>query len=199
MLGLLAGIWAKDKFDQARSLFRIFSSCRSLFSRVSSIRFTLCPAFWQSLSHFNPFFYMIKWVSLRLFRAVGYRPGLEPKRHCGVLRGVERIGALGPSARIQAAPLRRTAWPSTSGAVVVTPEYIESALSAPGPRLRARRGRRRRPALSGGDRERRAFARASQGQAAPARVWRAGRQDARGDPRAVDADAYAGAVVPAAA
>lgn len=56
-LGLIAGLWA-EKFDQLAA-FQNFvimpmTFLSGVFYSISSL-----PAFWQSASHFNPFFYMI--------------------------------------------------------------------------------------------------------------------------------------------
>lgn len=56
-LGLLAGIWA-EKFDQL-ALFQNFlvgplTFLAGVFYSIHSL-----PPFWQAVSHFNPFFYMI--------------------------------------------------------------------------------------------------------------------------------------------
>ncbi len=56
-LGLLAGLWA-DKFDQMAA-FQSFiimpmTFLSGVFYSVNSL-----PPFWQKVSHFNPFFYMI--------------------------------------------------------------------------------------------------------------------------------------------
>jgi ABC-2 type transport system permease protein len=56
-LGLIAGIWA-EKFDQLAAFQNFIIVPLTFLSGVFySIR-TL-PPFWQNLSHFNPFFYMI--------------------------------------------------------------------------------------------------------------------------------------------
>jgi ABC-2 type transport system permease protein len=71
-LGLLAGIWA-EKFDQIAAfqnfvilpltfLSGVFYSIRSL------------PAFWQSVSHLNPFFYMIDGFRYGFFGASDTSP-----------------------------------------------------------------------------------------------------------------------------
>jgi ABC-2 type transport system permease protein len=56
-LGLLAGIWA-DKFDQLAAfqnfLIMPLTFLAGVFYSIHSL-----PPFWQALSHFNPFFYMI--------------------------------------------------------------------------------------------------------------------------------------------
>lgn len=56
-LGLLAGIWA-DKFDQLAA-FQNFVILPLTF--LSGVFYSIhsLPPFWQRLSHFNPFFYMI--------------------------------------------------------------------------------------------------------------------------------------------
>jgi ABC-2 type transport system permease protein len=56
-LGVIAGIWA-DKFDQLASfqsfLIMPLTFLSGVFYSIHSL-----PAFWQSVSHLNPFFYMI--------------------------------------------------------------------------------------------------------------------------------------------
>jgi ABC-2 type transport system permease protein len=56
-LGLLAGIWA-EKFDQIAA-FQNFAILPLTF--LSGVFYSIrsLPAFWQSVSHLNPFFYMI--------------------------------------------------------------------------------------------------------------------------------------------
>ncbi len=57
VLGLLAGLWA-DKFDQMAA-FQNFVIVPMTF--LSGVFYSIhsLPDFWQTLSHFNPFFYMI--------------------------------------------------------------------------------------------------------------------------------------------
>ena len=57
ILGLIAGIWS-DKFDQLAA-FQNFVIVPLTF--LSGVFYSIhsLPPFWQSLSHFNPFFYMI--------------------------------------------------------------------------------------------------------------------------------------------
>ena len=56
-LGVIAGIWA-DKFDQLAAfqnfLIMPFTMLSGVFYSIHSL-----PAFWQGVSHFNPFFFMI--------------------------------------------------------------------------------------------------------------------------------------------
>jgi ABC-2 type transport system permease protein len=56
-LGLVAGIWA-DKFDQVAAFQNFLIMPLTFLSGVFYSIHTL-PPFWQALSHFNPFFYMI--------------------------------------------------------------------------------------------------------------------------------------------
>lgn len=55
--GIIAGIWA-DKFDQMAAFQNFIIMPLSFLSGVFYSIHTL-PPFWQTLSHFNPFFYMI--------------------------------------------------------------------------------------------------------------------------------------------
>jgi ABC-2 type transport system permease protein len=56
-LGLIAGIWA-EKFDQLAA-FQNFIVVPATF--LSGVFYSIhsLPPFWQAVSHFNPFFYMI--------------------------------------------------------------------------------------------------------------------------------------------
>lgn len=56
-LGLLAGLWA-DKFDQIAAFQNFIIMPLTFLSGVFYSIHSL-PGFWQTLSHFNPFFYMI--------------------------------------------------------------------------------------------------------------------------------------------
>jgi ABC-2 type transport system permease protein len=56
-LGLIAGIWA-DKFDQIAAFQNFLIMPLTFLSGVFYSIHSL-PPFWQALSHFNPFFYMI--------------------------------------------------------------------------------------------------------------------------------------------
>jgi len=57
ILGLIAGIWA-DKFDQIAAFQNFIIMPLTFLSGVFYSIHSL-PAFWQALSHLNPFFYMI--------------------------------------------------------------------------------------------------------------------------------------------
>ena len=56
-LGVIAGIWA-DKFDQLAA-FQNFLIMPATFLAGVFYSIHSLPAFWQAVSHFNPFFYMI--------------------------------------------------------------------------------------------------------------------------------------------
>lgn len=56
-LGLIAGLWA-DKFDQLAAFQNFLIMPMTFLSGVFYSLHTL-PPFWQQISHFNPFFYMI--------------------------------------------------------------------------------------------------------------------------------------------
>jgi len=56
-LGIIAGLWA-DKFDQLAGFQNFIVVPLSFLSGVFYSLHSL-PGFWQQLSHFNPFFYMI--------------------------------------------------------------------------------------------------------------------------------------------
>lgn len=56
-LGLLAGLWA-EKFDQMAA-FQSFIIMPMTFLSGVFYSINSLPSFWQKISHFNPFFYMI--------------------------------------------------------------------------------------------------------------------------------------------
>ena len=56
-LGLIAGIWA-EKFDQIAA-FQNFIIMPATFLSGVFYSINSLPPFWQKVSHFNPFFYMI--------------------------------------------------------------------------------------------------------------------------------------------
>ncbi len=56
-LGIIAGLWA-DKFDQLAAFQNFIIMPLTFLSGVFYSIHSL-PSFWQTLSHFNPFFYMI--------------------------------------------------------------------------------------------------------------------------------------------
>ena len=71
-LGLLAGIWA-EKFDQIAA-FQNFVILPLTF--LSGVFYSIhsLPAFWQGLSHLNPFFYLIDGFRYGFFGASDFPP-----------------------------------------------------------------------------------------------------------------------------
>jgi len=74
-LGLIAGIWS-EKFDHL-ALFQNFIIMPLTF--LSGVFYSIhsLPAFWQSLSHFNPFFYMIDGFRFGFFGLSDVSPWLS--------------------------------------------------------------------------------------------------------------------------
>jgi ABC-2 type transport system permease protein len=75
VLGLLAGIWA-DKFDQLAAFQNFLIMPLTFLSGVFYSIHTL-PPFWQTLSHFNPFFYMIDGFRYGFFGLSDVEPALS--------------------------------------------------------------------------------------------------------------------------
>jgi ABC-2 type transport system permease protein len=72
-LGLIAGIWA-DKFDQLSAFQNFIIMPLTFLSGVFYSIHTL-PPFWQGLSRFNPFFYMIDGFRYGFFGLSDVPPG----------------------------------------------------------------------------------------------------------------------------
>lgn len=74
-LGLIAGIWA-EKFDQVAA-FQSFLIVPLTF--LSGVFYSIhsLPAFWQQLSKFNPFFYMIDGFRYGFFGASDINPAIS--------------------------------------------------------------------------------------------------------------------------
>ena len=74
-LGIIAGIWA-DKFDQLAA-FQNFVIIPLTF--LSGVFYSIhsLPPFWQQVSHFNPFFYMIDGFRYGFFGASDVAPGVS--------------------------------------------------------------------------------------------------------------------------
>lgn len=74
-LGIIAGIWA-DKFDQLAGFQNFvilpFSFLSGVFYSIHSL-----PSFWQDLSHFNPFFYMIDGFRYGFFGVSDVAPAMS--------------------------------------------------------------------------------------------------------------------------
>lgn len=74
-LGLLAGLWA-DKFDQM-AMFQNFIVMPMTFLAGVFYSIHSLPGIWQTLSHFNPFFYMIDGFRYGFFGASDVSPWLS--------------------------------------------------------------------------------------------------------------------------
>ena len=74
-MGLIAGIWA-EKFDQLAA-FQNFLIMPATF--LSGVFYSVqsLPAFWQTVSHFNPFFYMIDGFRYGFFGQSDVNPWLS--------------------------------------------------------------------------------------------------------------------------
>jgi ABC-2 type transport system permease protein len=72
-MGLIAGVWA-EKFDQLAAFQNFvilpFTFLSGVFYSIHSL-----PPFWQTVSHFNPFFYMIDGFRYGFFGASDVAPG----------------------------------------------------------------------------------------------------------------------------
>ena len=75
--GVIAGIWA-DKFDQLAAFQNFIIMPLTFLSGVFYSIHSL-PPFWQALSHFNPFFYMIDGFRYGFFGAVRRRAAAQPR------------------------------------------------------------------------------------------------------------------------
>ncbi len=74
-LGLIAGLWA-EKFDQLAAFQNFVVMPMTFLSGVFYSIHSL-PAFWQKVSHLNPFFYMIDGFRFGFFGASDVSPGLS--------------------------------------------------------------------------------------------------------------------------
>jgi ABC-2 type transport system permease protein len=74
-LGLIAGLWA-DKFDQLAAFQNFFIMPMTFLAGVFYSVHSL-PAFWQGISHLNPFFYMIDGFRRGFFGASDASPWLS--------------------------------------------------------------------------------------------------------------------------
>ena len=75
VLGLLAGLWA-DKFDQM-AVFQNFIVMPMTFLAGVFYSIHSLPGFWQTISHFNPFFYMIDGLRYGFFGVSDVSPWLS--------------------------------------------------------------------------------------------------------------------------
>ena len=74
-MGLLAGLWA-DKFDQM-AMFQNFIVMPMTFLAGVFYSIHSLPGVWQTLSHFNPFFYMIDGMRYGVFGVSDVSPWLS--------------------------------------------------------------------------------------------------------------------------
>lgn len=74
-MGLIAGLWA-EKFDQLAAFQNFLIMPMTFLSGVFYSLHTL-PAFWQGISHFNPFFYMIDGFRYGFFGVSDVSPWLS--------------------------------------------------------------------------------------------------------------------------
>mgnify|MGYP000269935581 CR=1 FL=1 len=81
-LGLIAGLWA-EKFDQMAAFQNFIIMPMTFLSGVFYSIHSL-PAFWQQLSHLNPFFYMID----------GFRYGFIGTADGSLLAGIVVMSAI---------------------------------------------------------------------------------------------------------
>ena len=82
-LGIIAGIWA-EKFDQLAGFNNFIIMPLSFLSGVFYSIHSL-PATWQTLSHLNPFFYMIDGFRYGFFGVSDISPALSLVISCGFL------------------------------------------------------------------------------------------------------------------
>ena len=74
-LGLIAGLWA-EKFDQMAAFQNFIIMPMTFLSGVFYSIHSL-PAFWQGVSHLNPFFYMIDGFRFGFFGVSDVSPWLS--------------------------------------------------------------------------------------------------------------------------
>ena len=89
VLGLLAGLWA-DKFDQM-AVFQNFLVMPMTFLAGVFYSIHSLPSVWQTLSHFNPFFYMIDGLRYGFFGISDVSPWLSLAVACGSLLAVSAL------------------------------------------------------------------------------------------------------------
>ena len=88
-LGLIAGLWA-EKFDQMAAFQNFIIMPMTFLSGVFYSIHSL-PAFWQQLSHFNPFFYMIDGFRYGFFGQSDVSPWMSLSVVAMALLGVSGI------------------------------------------------------------------------------------------------------------
>ena len=164
----------------ARGVPELRHPAAHLARRACSTRSIRCRPSGASCRTLNPFFYMIDGFRYGFFGVADVSPWRQPRAGRGEL--FRRIGGC-------CVPYAAQIGLQTENLTMVTPESVKSGHRGR-PRLRAPRSDRRRPALPGGGRLG-AVRRQEPRAAPPAGLRGARRPHARGDPRAVDADADA--------
>jgi ABC-2 type transport system permease protein len=74
-MGLIAGIWS-EKFDQV-AMFQNFLIMPATFLAGVFYSVHALPSFWQTVSHFNPFFYMVDGFRYGFFGQSDVAPGIS--------------------------------------------------------------------------------------------------------------------------
>jgi ABC-2 type transport system permease protein len=74
-MGLIAGIWS-EKFDQV-AMFQNFLIMPATFLAGVFYSVHSLPPFWQAVSHFNPFFYMVDGFRYGFFGQSDVAPALS--------------------------------------------------------------------------------------------------------------------------
>ena len=132
-LGLIAGLWA-EKFDQM-AVFQNFLIMPMTF--LSGVFYSIdsLPPFWQTVSHLNPFFYMIDGFRYGFFGVSDVSPWLSLAHRRQRLAGGQRDRRPPPAHRLQNPELNHH-------------DRRRTAIHHPGrPGLRPHRARGRRPPL----------------------------------------------------
>jgi ABC-2 type transport system permease protein len=88
-MGLIAGLWA-DKFDQLAAFQNFIIMPMTFLSGVFYSIHSL-PAFWQGISHLNPFFYMIDGFRYGFFGQSDVSPWLSLAVVSVALLGVSAV------------------------------------------------------------------------------------------------------------
>jgi len=88
-MGLIGGIWA-EKFDQI-AMFQNFLIMPATFLAGVFYSVHSLPAFWQTVSHLNPFFYMVDGFRYGFFGQSDVQPGVSLAVVCGTLAVVAGV------------------------------------------------------------------------------------------------------------
>ena len=91
-LGLIAGLWA-EKFDQMAAFQNFVVMPMTFLSGVFYSIHSL-PPFWQTVSHLNPFFYMIDGFRYGFFGVSDVSPWLSLGIVAGATAGCWPVGLL---------------------------------------------------------------------------------------------------------